>query len=147
MLLFSQQVLSDSLQPHGLQHSRLLYPSLSPGLCPNSCPLSWWCYRTILYSVTPCSSCPQSFLASGSFPMSWLFASDGQSNTKKKKKLLVIPQEILTKDMYVYCRRSYSSWWKRSLEKQFCIVLRWFFLSIDELKEGTQWFKEKIIRY
>ena len=52
---------------------------LSPRVCSNSCLLSWWCYLTISSSVIPFSSCPQSFPASGSFPMSWLLASDGQS--------------------------------------------------------------------
>ena len=61
-----------------MQHSRLLCPPLSPGVCSNSCPLIWWCYLTISSSVAHFSSCPQSFPASGSFPMSWLFASDGQ---------------------------------------------------------------------
>ena len=70
--------MSDSLQPHGLQHARLLCLSLSPGVCSNSCPLSPWCYPTISSSVIP-FSCPQSFPASGSFPMSWLFASSSQS--------------------------------------------------------------------
>ena len=56
-----------TLQPHGLQHSRLPCPSLSPGTCSNSCPLSWWCRPTIPSSLTPFSSCPQSFPASGSF--------------------------------------------------------------------------------
>ena len=59
--------------------ARLPCPSLSPGVCSNSCPLSWWCHPTISSSVTPVSSCPQSFPASGSFPMSQFFASDGQS--------------------------------------------------------------------
>ena len=59
--------------------ARLLCPSLSPGLCPNSCPLSGWCYPTISSFVTPFPSCPQSFPALGSFPMSWLFSSGGQS--------------------------------------------------------------------
>ena len=68
-----------TLQLHGLQHTRLPCPSPSPGVCPNSCPLSWWCHPTILSSVTPCSSCLQSFPASGSFPMRWLLASGGQS--------------------------------------------------------------------
>ena len=77
-LLFSCSVLSDYLRPHGLQHSRLPCPSLSPGACSNSCPLSWWCHPTILSSVAPFSSCAQSFPASGSFPMSHLFASGGQ---------------------------------------------------------------------
>ena len=72
-------VQSVSCQPCGLQHSRLPYPSLSPWVCSNSCPLSWQCHRTIPSSVTPLSSCPQSFPALGSFPMSWLFAVSGQS--------------------------------------------------------------------
>ena len=59
----------------GLQHTRLLCPSLSPGVCSNSCPLSRWCHPTISSSVTPFSSWLQSFPASGSLPMSWLFAS------------------------------------------------------------------------
>ena len=71
--------MSDSLQPPGLQHNRLPCPSPSPGVCSNSYPLSWRCYPTISCSVTPFSSCPQSFPASGTFPMSWLFASGGQS--------------------------------------------------------------------
>ena len=78
MLLFNCQVLSNSLQSHGLQHTRLPSLSLSPGVCSNSCPLSPWCYPTISSSVIP-FSCPQSFPASGSFPMSWLFASSSQS--------------------------------------------------------------------
>ena len=70
---------SDSLQPHGLQHASLPCPLLSPGACSNSGPLSWWCHPTISSSVVPFSSCPQSFPASGSFPMSQLFASGSQS--------------------------------------------------------------------
>ena len=65
--------------PRGLQHARLPCPSLSPGVCSNSCPLSQWCHPTISSSVVPFSSCLQSFPASGSFPMSWLFAWGGQS--------------------------------------------------------------------
>ena len=79
-LLFSCSVMSNSLQPHELQHTRLPCPSLSPGICSNSCPLSQWCHPTISSSVTPFSSCPQSFPVSGSsFLMSRLFASGGQS--------------------------------------------------------------------
>ena len=70
---------SDSLQPHGLHHIRLPCPSASPGACSNSCPLIQWCHPTISSSVIPFSSCPQSFPASESFPLSWHFASDGQS--------------------------------------------------------------------
>ena len=79
LLLFSHSVVSTSLQPHGLQHARLPCPSPSPGACSNSCPLSQWCHPTILSSVIPFSSCPQSFLAPRSFPMYQLFASGDQS--------------------------------------------------------------------
>ena len=71
--------MSDSLQPHVLQHPRLPCPSPSPRACSKSCPLSWWCHPTILSSVIPFSSCLQSSPASGSFLMSWFFASGGQS--------------------------------------------------------------------
>ena len=74
---FSHSVLSDSLQPHELQHTRP--PSPTPRVYPNSCPLSQWCHPTISSSVIPLSSCPQSFPASGSLQMSQLFASGGQS--------------------------------------------------------------------
>ena len=66
-------------RPQGLQHSRLPCPSLSPRVCSNSCPLSQWCHPTISSSVAPFSSCPQCFPASGSFPVSQLFVSSGQS--------------------------------------------------------------------
>ena len=77
LLLFSPLVMSDSFQPHGLRHSRLPCPSLSPGVCLNSCPLSPCDHPTISSSVTCFSSCPSP--ASGSFPMSRLFSSGGQS--------------------------------------------------------------------
>ena len=70
--------MSNSLQPHGLQHARLPCPTLSPGVCSNSCPLSWWFHPTISSFVVPFSSYPQSFLASGSFPISQIFASGSQ---------------------------------------------------------------------
>ena len=76
---FSHSVVSDSLRPHEPQHARPPYPSPTPGVNPNSCPLSLWCHPTISSSVVPFSSCPQSFLASECFPMSQLFASGGQS--------------------------------------------------------------------
>ena len=69
---------SDSLQPHRLQHARLPCPSLSPRICSSSCPLSQWHCPTISSSVSPLSSCLQSFPSSGCFPMSRLFASGGQ---------------------------------------------------------------------
>ena len=76
---FSCLVVSYSLRPHGLQHTRLPCPSPSPGVCSNSYALSQWCHPTISSSATPFSSCPQSFPESGSFPMSRLLTSGGQS--------------------------------------------------------------------
>ena len=71
--------MSNLLQAHELQHIRLPCPSLSPRVFWDSCPLSWWCYLTISFSAALFSSCPQSFPAPGSSPMSWLSASGGQS--------------------------------------------------------------------
>ena len=75
----SCSVVSTSLRPHEPQHSRPPCPSPIAGVYPNLCPLSRWCHPTISSSVVPLSSCPQSFPASGSFRMSQLFASGGQS--------------------------------------------------------------------
>ena len=75
---FSRSVVSDSLWPHEPQHTRTPCPSTTPKVYPNPCPLSWWCHPTISSSVISFSSCPQSFPASGSFPMSWLFISSDQ---------------------------------------------------------------------
>ena len=74
----SHSVVSDSLRPHELQYARPPCPSPTPGVHPNPCPFSLWCHPTSS-SVVPISSCPQSLPASGSFPMSQLFASGGQS--------------------------------------------------------------------
>ena len=76
---FSCSAMSDSLRPHGLQHTMPPCPLPTPRVYSNSCPLSWWCHPTISSSVIPFSSCPQSFPASGSFQMSQLFVSGGQS--------------------------------------------------------------------
>ena len=76
---FSGSVVSDSLWPHEPQHARPPCPSPTPGVHPNPCPLSGWCYPTIASCVVPFSSCPQSFPASESFQMNQLFASGGQS--------------------------------------------------------------------
>ena len=76
--LFSCSVVPGSLQPHGLQHARLPCPSLSLGVCSVSCPSSRWCHPTISPSVTSSCFCPQSFPASGSFPVSQHFTSGGQ---------------------------------------------------------------------
>ena len=78
LVQFSHSVVSNSLQPHGLQHARLPCPSQTPRAYSYSCALSWWCHPTIS-SVIPFSSCPHSFPPSRSFLMSQLFASGGQS--------------------------------------------------------------------
>ena len=70
--------MSNPLLPHGLKHAKLPWPLLIPRVCSNSCPLSPWCHPTISSSVAD-FSCPQSFTASGSFPMSQLFTSNGQN--------------------------------------------------------------------
>ena len=77
---FSHSVVSDSLWSYELQHARSPCPSPTPGVYPNSCPLSQWCHPTISSSIIPFSYHLQSFLASGYFQMSQLFASGGQSN-------------------------------------------------------------------
>ena len=79
-----------TLWPHGLQHTRLLCPSLSPRVCSNSRPVRRWCHPTILSSVAP-FSCPQSIPASGSFPMSQLFTLGGQ---RIGASALVLPMSI-----------------------------------------------------
>ena len=78
-VMFSCSVMSDSLWPHGLQHTRPPCPSPTPGVYSNSYPSSWWCHPTISSSVVPFSSCLQSCPASGSFPVSQFFASGSQS--------------------------------------------------------------------
>ena len=85
--------MSDSLRPHESQHARLPCPSLSPGVCSNSCPLSWWCYLTISSSADTFSFCLQSFPTSGSFPASWLFATGGQ-NIGASASVSVLPMNI-----------------------------------------------------
>ena len=85
--------MSNSLWLHGMQHVRLPCPSLSPRVCSNSCPISKWCYPIILYLVIAFSSWLQSFPASGSFPVSWLLASGGQS-TGASASAPVLPMNI-----------------------------------------------------
>ena len=76
---FSRSVVSKSWWPHEPQHTRPPCPSPTPGAHPNPCPSSWWCHPAISSSVVPFSSCLQSFPESGSFQMSQLFSSGGQS--------------------------------------------------------------------
>ena len=93
LVKFSCSVVSDYLQPHGLQHAWLPCPSPTPGACSNSCPLSRWCHLTISSSVIPFSSCLQSFPASGSFPMSQFSTSGGQS-IRVSTSASVLPMNI-----------------------------------------------------
>ena len=93
LLPFSHQGVSDSLRPHGLQHTRLCRPSPSPGVRSNSCPLSRWCHPTVSSSVVPFSSCLQSFPGSGSFPVSQLFTSGGR-NIEASASASVLPVNI-----------------------------------------------------
>ena len=90
---FSHSVMSDSLRPHGLQHTRLPCPSPTPRACSNSCPLSQWCHPAISSSVVPFSSCLQSFPTSGSFPVSKFFAS-GVQNIGVSASASVLPMNI-----------------------------------------------------
>ena len=92
---FSHSVVSNSLQPNELQHTRPPCPSPTPGVHPNPYPLSRWCHPTISSSVIPFSFCPQSFPASGSFPMSQLFRSDSQS-TGVSASTSVLPMNTIS---------------------------------------------------
>ena len=93
MLLFSHLVVSNSLQPHGLQHARPPCPSPSPKLCPSSCPLHQGCHPAISSSDVLFSFCPQFFPVSGTFPMSWLFTL-GDRNTGGSASASVLPMSI-----------------------------------------------------
>ena len=92
-LLFSHLIVSDSLRPHELHHTRLCYPSPSPGACSNSCPLTSWCHPTVSSSVIPFSSCLQSFPELGSFPMS-LFSAPGGQSIADSASASVLPMNI-----------------------------------------------------
>ena len=92
-MLFSHTVISNSLRPHGLQHTRLPCPSPSPKVCPSSHPLCRWCHPAISSSDALFSFCLQSFPASGTLPMSLLFTSDDQ-NTGASASAKVLPMSI-----------------------------------------------------
>ena len=94
LVQFSHSVVSDSLRTHGSQHARPACPSPAPGVYPNSCPLTRWCHPTIS-PVVPFSSCPQTFPASGSFPMSQLFAWGGQSIGVSASTILPMNTQVL----------------------------------------------------
>ena len=93
LLVFSHPVMSNSLWPHGLQHSRPPCPSPSPEVCPSSCPLHQWCHPAISSSIALFSFCPQSSPATGTFPMSHMFTLDDQ-NTGASASASVPPMSI-----------------------------------------------------
>ena len=113
---FSYSVVYDSLWPHGLQHARLPCPSPTPGVYSNSCPLSRWCHLTISSSVVPFSSHLQSFPASGSFPISWFFASGGQS-IGVSASTSVLPKNI--QDSFPFGLTGWSSLQSKGLSQVF----------------------------
>ena len=90
---FSSSVVSNSLQPHGLQHARLPCLSPAPRACSNSYPSNWSCHPTISFSVTPFTSCFESFPASGSFPVNYFFTPGGQS-IGVSPSTLILPMNI-----------------------------------------------------
>ena len=99
---FSRSVVSSCLQPHGLQHARLLCPSPTRGAYSNSCPLNRWCHPTISSSIIPFSSCLQTFPPSGSFQMSQFFTSHGQS--------IGASASVLRKNIQVWFPLGWTSW-------------------------------------
>ena len=112
----------DFLRPHSLQRTRLPCASLSPRVCSNSCPLSWGCHPTILFSVDPFSSCPQSFPASGSFPMSQLFALGGQS-IRASASASALPMNI--QDWFPLGLTGWISWLSKGCSRVFCSITVW----------------------
>ena len=113
---FSCSVVSDSLQPHGLQHTRLPCPSPTDGVYSNSCPLSRWCHPTISSSVIPFSSSLQSFPASRSFPVSQFFTSGGQS-IGVSASTSVLPLNI--QDWFPLGWTDWISSWSKGLSRVF----------------------------
>ena len=112
---FSHSVMSDSLWPHGLQHTRLPCPSPTARACSNSCLLSWWCHPAISSSVI--RFCLQSFPASGAFPISQFFASSGQS-TGVSASAPVLPMNI--QDWFPLGLISLISLQSKGLSRIFC---------------------------
>ena len=113
---FRHSVMSDSLLPHGLQHTRPPCPSPTPRVYSNSCPLSQWCHPTISILVDPFSSCLQSFPSSGSFQMSQLFTSGGQS-TWVSASTSVLPMNI--QDWFILGWTGYISLLSKGLSRVF----------------------------
>ena len=106
LLLSTHSAASDSLRPHGLQLARLPCPLPSPGVCSDSCPLSQWCHPNISSPAASFSSCLQYFPASGSFPMSWLFTSGGQSSGASASTSVLPMDPIFLFGCYCLSQRS-----------------------------------------
>ena len=119
---FSRSVVSNSLRPHGWQHSRPPCPSPTPRVSSNSCPLSRWCHPTISSSVVPFSSHLQSFQASGSFQMSQLFASGGQ-NIGVSASPSVLSKNIL--DLFLLGWTGWISLQSKGLSRATASVCSW----------------------
>ena len=128
---FSHSVMSNSLRPHGLQHTRLPCPSLTPVACSNSCPSSQWCHPTISYSVIPFSSCLQSFPVSGSFLMCQLFASGGQSIGASAASMVIHPCKS-RREITTSCLRIWGLFEKRAFLNEVVI----FDVRIEQLYYG-----------
>jgi len=118
----SADKLSLTLRRHGLQHTRLPCPPPPPGVCSSSCPLSLWCHPTISFSVAPFSPCPQSFPASGSFLMSRLFASGGQS-IGASTSASVLPMNI--QDWFSLGQTGWISLQFKGLSRVFSSTILW----------------------
>ena len=114
--------MSNSFQPHELQRTSLLCPSLSSWACSNSCPLSQWCHPTISSFVVPFSSCFQSFPASGSFPMSQFFTSSGQ-NIGASASASVLPMN--TQDWFPLGLTGLISLLSKGLSRVFSSTVIW----------------------
>ena len=133
LLLVSRSVVSDSLWPHGLQHARPPCPSPPPKVCPSSCPLHQWCHLAISSSDALFSFWPQSFPASGTFPMSWLFPSDGQ-NTGALASVSGLPMSIQGK--FPWSLTDLISLLSKGLSGVFSSITVWVFPTIL----GVSWF-------
>ena len=122
---FSHSVVSNSLQPHRLQHARLPCPSSAPGAYSNSCPLSRWYHPTISSSVVPFSSHLQSFPSSGSFLMSQFFTSDGQSiGISASASVQILGKELTS--CWLWGLVVNSSWvvhWRKVLDSGYKLAL------------------------
>ena len=135
--------MSDSLRPHELQHARPPCLSPTPGVHPNSCPSSQWCHPDISSSVVPFSSCPQSLPASGSFPMSQLFACGGQSIGVSASASVLPTRQHIKKQRHYFankgpCSQSYGFssshvWmWKLHHKKSWAPKNWWFWTMVLE---------------